>query len=117
MKIYSEKTGKEYKSVDECLEAEKAFDEEIAAKKAAEEKALAERKAKQEALVAERKEAAEKVEKARLALVEAQNTFNEELTKFCEKWGAYHYTVKPGDKSWFDMFDNFFNQFESRFWF
>ena len=56
MKIYSEKTNKEYASVDECLAAEKEFDEAVAAKKAAEEKALVERKAKQEALAAERQE-------------------------------------------------------------
>ena len=34
MKIYSEKTNKEYKSVDECLAAEKEFDDKLALEKA-----------------------------------------------------------------------------------
>ena len=97
MKIYSEKTNKEYASVDECLAAEKEFDEAVAAKKAAEEKALAERKAKQEAIVAERKADAEEVEAARQELIAAKKKFNDILAKFCQKHGAYHYTVKPSE--------------------
>ena len=97
MKIYSEKTNKEYASVDECLAAEKEFDEAIAAKKAAEEKALVERKAKQEALVAERKADADEVEAARQELIAAQKKYHEVLAKFCQKHGAYHYTIKPGE--------------------
>ncbi len=111
MKIYSEKTNKEYATVDECLEAEKAFDEQIAAEKAkkdAEQKALV---AKKEAAIAERKEAASKVEEKRKALIEAQKAYRDELAKFCQKWGADHYTVKGGDDSWFNLFDNFFDNF------
>ena len=110
MKIYSEKTNKEYASVDECLAAEKEFDEAIAAKKAAEEKALAERKAKQEALVAERKADADEVETARQELIAAQKKYHEVLAKFCQKHGAYHYTIKPGEEfhDWFSSaFDSF----------
>ena len=111
MKIVSEKTGKEYNSVELCLADEKAYDERIAqekAKKEAEAKALA---VKKEAAVAERKEAASKVEEKRQALIAAQKAYQEELTKFCNKYGAYHYTVKNGDESWFNLFDNFFNNF------
>ena len=72
MKIYSEKTNKEYASVDECLAAEKEFDEAVAAKKAAEEKALAERKAKQDALAAERKADADEVKAACQELIAAK---------------------------------------------
>lgn len=97
MKIYSEKTNKEYASVDECLAAEKEFDEAVAAKKAAEEKALAERKAKQEAIAAERKADADEVEAARQELIAAKKKFNDILAKFCQKHGAYHYTIKPGE--------------------
>lgn len=111
MRIISEKTGKEYSSVEECVKAEKAFDEKIAAEKAEKEKALAERKAKQELAVAERKEAAALVEEKRKALVEAQKAFQDELSKFCSKYGAYHYSVKNGDDSWFNLFDNFFKNF------
>ena len=75
MKIMSEKTGKEYASVEACLAAEKEYDDAIAAKKAAEEKALAERKAKNEAMVAERKTAAAKDEEKRQALIEAQKAY------------------------------------------
>ena len=92
MKIVSEKTGKEYNSVELCLADEKAYDERIAQEKA-------------------KKEAASKVEEKRQALIAAQKAFQEELTKFCNKYGAYHYTVKNGDESWFNLFDNFFKNF------
>lgn len=111
MKIISEKTGKEYANVEECLAAEQAFDAEVKAKKEAEEKALMEVKAKKEAAIAERKVAAEGVETKRQALLEAQKAYRDELAKFCEKYGAYHYTVKQGDQSVFDLFDTFFDNF------
>ena len=100
MKIVSEKTGKEYNSVELCLADEKAYDERIA-----------QEKAKKEAAIAERKEAASKVEEKRQALIAAQKAFQEELTKFCDKYGAYHYTVKNGDESWLNLFDDFFKNF------
>ena len=53
MRIISEKTGKEYKTVAECEAAEKAYDEKVAAEKA-----------KKEALAATRKARAAEVEKA-----------------------------------------------------
>lgn len=110
MKIYSEKTNKEYASVDECLAAEKEFDEAVAAKKAAEEKALAERKAKQEAIVAERKADADEVEAARQELIAAKKKFDDILAKFCQKHGAYHYTVKPGE-GFHDLVSSVFDNF------
>ena len=111
MKILSEKTNKEYASVEECLAAEKEFDEAIAKEKAEKEKALAVRKEKQEKALAERKAAASVVEEKRQALIAAQKAYQDELSKFCSKYGAYHYTIKNGDESWFNMFDNFFNNF------
>ena len=83
MKIMSEKTGKEYASVEDCLAAEKEFDKKLAQEKAereAKEKALV---AKKEAAIAERKEAASKVEEKRKALIEAQKAYHDELAKFC----------------------------------
>ena len=111
MKIYSEKTLKYYSSIEECLEAEKKYDEELAAKKAKEaeeEKALI---AKKEAAIAERKEAAKKVEDARKTLIAAQKTFKEELSAFCQRFGPYHYTISSSDDSWTNLFDNFWNHF------
>ena len=111
MKIISEKTGLEYPNVDACIAAEKEYDDKIAKEKAekeAQEKALI---VKKEAALAERKAAAGKVEEKRQALLAAQKAFKEELSAFCDKYGAYHYTVKGGDESWFDLFDNFFNHF------
>lgn len=127
MKILSEKTGKEYASVEDCLMAEEKWEEEQAAKKAAEEKALAEAKAKKEVAAAERKAEAEKVEAARQELITAQQTYREKveaahkelmqkqdayhevLSNFCKKYGAYHYTLKPGEtfqSIWADLFNN-----------
>ena len=111
MKIYSEKTNKEYATVEECLKAEEAFDKAEAEKKAKEEKALAEVKAKKEVAIAERKADAEKVEAARKELVEAKKKFQEELSAFCTKHGAFHTTIKHGDEGFFDFFDNFFDYF------
>ena len=109
MKIMSEKTGKFYATIDECLAAEKAYDAEVAKKKEEEEKALAEAKAKREAAVAERKVEAEKVEAARQALIKAQNEYKDALETFCSKYGAYHFTLKSGDQSIFDLFNGFFD--------
>ena len=111
MKIISEKTGKEYGSVEACLAAEKEYDNKIAqakAKKEEEKKALM---AKKEAEITARKEAASIVEQKRQALVKAEKEFHDELAKFCEKYGAYHYTVKSEDDSWAHLFDNFWNHF------
>ena len=110
MKIYSEKTNKEYASVDECLAAETEFDEAVAAKKAADEKALAERKAKQDALAAERKADADEVKAACQELIAAKKKFNDILAKFCQKHGAYHCTIRSED--WFhDPFSSIFDNF------
>lgn len=114
MKIYSEKTNKEYATVEECLEAEKAFDNEVAAKKAAEEKALVERKAKQEALAAERKTRAVEVEDAYKAILEARKAYQEKLDAFVRDYGQFHMTLKTGDGNPFDLFDGFFS---NHFWF
>ena len=111
MKILSEKTNQYYSTVDECIAAEKEYDEKIAKEKAekeAKEKALAVRK---EAALTERKAAASKVEEKRQALIAAQNAYREELSKFCDKYGAYHYTIKGGDNSIFNLFDNWFDHF------
>jgi len=111
MKIMSEKTGKEYKSVEECLAAEKEYDKALAEKKAAEEKALAVAKQQKEVAIAERKAFAEKVEDKRQALIKAQQEYRDELAAFCNKYGAYHVTLKPGDKSIFELFDHLFDGF------
>ena len=111
MKILSEKTNKYYSTVDECIAAEKEYDEKIAREKAqkeAEEKALV---VKKEAAIAERKEAASKVEEKRQALITAQKAYREELSKFCDKYGAYHFTVKTDGDSMFNLFDNLFDHF------
>ena len=110
MKIYSEKTNKEYATVEECLKAEEVFDKAEAEKKAAKEKALAEKKAKEEKLVVERKEAADKVEAARKTMIEANKAYRDALASFCADYGSYHFTVKPGEALsdfWSSIWDNF----------
>lgn len=111
MKIISEKTGKEYATVEECVKAEEEFDKVVAEKKAAEEKALAEVKAKKEALAATRKERAKEVEDAFKAILEAQKHYNEVKNKFLEDYGSFHMTVKTGDGNPFDFFNSFFDRF------
>ena len=97
MKIFSEKTNKEYASVEECLAAEAEYD-----------KKVAERVSKKEKEVAERKAAAAKVDEKRQALCDAQKAYRKELDNFCQKYGAYHYTLKTDGDSLFNLlFDDF----------
>jgi len=112
MKIFSELTNKEYATVEDCVKAEKEYNEAVAAKKAAEEKALAEVKAKNEKMATERKTDADKVEEARKKMVEANKAYHQALADFCSKWGAYHtsFKVKPG-QAWTSLFDDIFNPF------
>jgi len=99
VKIFSEKTNKEYASVEACLADEADYD-----------KKIAERESKKEKEVAERKAAAAKVEEKRQALCEAQKAYHEELNKFCQKYGAYHYTLKTDGDSLFNLlFEDFWS--------
>ena len=111
MKIYSEKTNKEYATVEDCLAAEKEYDDAIAAKKAEEEKALAEAKAKREELATARKERATEVEDAYKAVLEAQKVYRQKLDAFVKDYGSFHMTVKTGDGNPFDLFNGFFDRF------
>jgi hypothetical protein len=111
MKIYSEKTNKEYATVEDCLAAEKEYDDAIAEKKAKEEKALAEAKAKREELAAARKERATEVEDAYKAVLEAQKVYRQKLDAFVKDYGSFHMTVKTGDGNPFDLFNGFFDHF------
>lgn len=99
MKIYSELTNKEYKTVDECLEAEKQFSEEK--EKTAREKEL---------LTQQRKEDAKQIEDAYKAIIEANKHYIELRDKFIEKYGSFHMTVRNrGGEIPFDFFGSIFN--------
>lgn len=95
MRIISEKTGKEYKTVAECEAAEKAYDEKVAAEKA-----------KKEALAATRKARAAEVEKAYEAAKAAQKNYNEILNLFLKDYHSYHTTIKSDDTE--DLLSSFF---------
>ena len=102
MKIYSEKTCKNYKTVDECLEAEKKFDE----AKAKKDKEKAE-------LVEKRKVRAKEVEDAYSSVRDAEKHYVELRNQFVKDFGSYHMTFSSCDcNNLFDKFwDNFFNIF------
>ena len=100
MKIYSEKTKKEYKTVDECIEAEKAFD--------------AEQKRKEEehnVKKAQRATRAKEVEDAYSAYVEAYKKYRELLSNFVNDYGSFHYTYSDKDNTFSSFFDSFLNLF------
>lgn len=86
MKIYSEITGKEYKTVEECQKAE----EEVAIQKAAE-------AAKADKLKKERKQRAEEVDKAHKHYLELLNAF-------VQDYGSYHATYRSDDGLFSDFF-------------
>ena len=96
MKIYSEKTNKEYKSVEECLAAEKAFDEKLALEKA-----------KKEELATQRKARAAEVEEAYGAIIKAQKAYREKLNAFVKDYGSFHMSVKSNNLADMDLFDLF----------
>ena len=105
VKIYSDKTGKFYES----LEAAEIAEQEVIKKEA---QALAERekknqeiKAKKDKEAAERKAMAAEVEAARKTLTEAQKVYREKLEAFCEKYHTYHTSLSANDvPSLFDWF-------------
>ena len=111
MKILSDKTNKEYATVEECLAAEKAFDEMVAKQQAEKEKALAEKKAKEEKLAAERKARAIEIEAAYKASVESYKHYQELLKNFIHDYGSFHMTVHTGDLNPFDSFKHLFQDF------
>lgn len=98
MKIYSEKTNKEYATVDECLAAEKEYDQ-LIEKEEARKKELAET----------RKNRALEVEDAYKAVLEAQKVYREKLDAFVTDYGSFHMTVKTGDGYPFNLLNGFFD--------
>lgn len=97
MRIFSEKTGKEYKTVPECIAAEKEFDE-----------AQAKEEARKKALSDERKTRAKEVEDALKAVCDAQKAYEEKLDAFVKDYGSFHATIRTGDGNPFNLFEPLF---------
>jgi hypothetical protein len=98
MKIYSEKTNKEYKTVEDCLKAEKEFDE-----------ALEAEKAKKQKLSEEKKARAVEVEEAWKAVREANKKYVDLKNKFINDYGAFHMTLKDKDDNLVEsLWESFF---------
>jgi len=98
MKILSEKTGKEYQTVEECVAAEKEFDE-----------AVAKEKARKENLAKERKERAKEVEDAYKAILEAQKVYKDKVDEFVKDYGSFHMSIRTGEGNPFNLFEPFFS--------
>ena len=111
IKIYSDRTGKFYNSVEEANRAEFELKEKENLARIEKERKERELKEKKEQEAAERKAAAEKVETTRKAYLEAQKAYRAELEAFCKKYGTYHYTVSDAEEipSLFDIFKSLFN--------
>lgn len=110
IKVYSDRTNKFYNSVEEANRAEFELKEKENREKIQKEREEALAKEKKEKAAAERKAAAEVVENARKAYLEAQKAYRKALEDFCGKYGTYHYTVENGEEipSLFDWFGNIF---------
>lgn len=110
IKIYSDKTGKFYDTVDEANRAEFELKEKENLARIEKERKERELKEKKDKEAAERKAAAEKVDAAFKALIAAKKAYGEELQAFCKKYGTYHFTTDGKDNipSLFDFFDNLF---------
>lgn len=99
MTIISEKTGKTYETVEDCLADEKKFD-----------LAVEEKENKKKELANARKERAKEVEDAYNARLEADRLYREKLNKFIDDYGSFHMTINTeveDPHSIFDFLDNF----------
>lgn len=93
IKVYSDRTGKFYNTVDEANRAEFELKEKENLAKIEKERKERELKEQKDKEATERKAAAEKVEAARKAMVEAQGAYKKELEAFCQKYGTYHFSL------------------------
>ena len=101
MTIISEKTGKTYETVDECLADEKKFDI-----------AVEEEENKKKELANARKERAKEVEDAYNSRLEADRLYREKLNKFIDDYGSFHMTINTEVEDPYSIFD-----FLDNFWF
>lgn len=96
MRFYSDLLHKFYDSDEDCIKAEKNFQKEQELKKKSEEEKSKARKA-----------AADKVEEARKAYIDAKKKYYEELSDFCEKYDYYHISFDKKDLA--GLIDNFWD--------
>ena len=112
MKIFSEKTHEEYKTVEECEAAEKKYDEALALAQ----KQKAELAAARKARAKEVEDAFAHVEEVKKqyaeALGKARAEYADKLNAFIKDYGSFHATIKTGTDNPFDLFDIF-----NKFWF
>lgn len=101
MTIISEKTGKTYETVEDCLADEKKFD-----------LAVEEKENKKKELANARKERAKEVEDAYHARLEADRLYREKLNKFIDDYGSFHMTINTEVEDPYSIFD-----FLDNFWF
>lgn len=104
MRIFSDVTNKEYKTVEECLAAEKEFNE-----------AKAKAEAEKKALAANREKRAKEVNEALEEVRKAEEKYQKLLRAFLKDYKQYHYT-KTEDNADFDsifaLFPSFANLFK-----
>ena len=93
IKIFSDKTGKFYNSVEEANKAEFELKEKENLEKIRKEREALAVQAKKEKETAERKAMATEVEAARQDMIKAQKSYRDKLEAFCKRWGAYHLTL------------------------
>ena len=106
IKIFSDKTGKFYNSVEEANKAEFELKEKENLEKIRKEREAVAAKEKKEKETAERKAMAAEVETARQAMIRAQKSYRDILEAFCKRWGAYHLTLDKAEDfpTLFDFF-------------
>ena len=106
IKIFSDKTGKFYNSVEEANKAEFELKEQENREKIRKEREAAVAKEKKEKEAAERKAFAAEVEEARQAMIKAQKQYRDTLQSFCKRYGSYHVTLDKAEDfpTLFDFF-------------
>ena len=86
MRIISDLTRKEYATVEECLAAEKEYND-----------ALARKEEEKKQLSAERADRAKEIENARDEMFKAQKHYGELVNKFVNDYGYYHSSIDKVD--------------------
>lgn len=108
MKYYSEKTKKYYDVAMDCVKAEEAYDKELAEK----EKATGLARAEKEKAIAERKEAAKKIEDKIAEYMKLGKEIDKDMNEFTKKYGSFHYSFKDNSNhGFYGIFDYLIDQF------
>lgn len=108
MRIFSDKTNQWYQTVEDCTAAEKAYDEKVLAEKVQKDELTKKRADEAKAVEKSYKDYLDIKKQSLAAIDKAQKDYEEALTKFCDKYGAFHFTYRNNGPNPFDVINDIF---------